>query len=109
MFYFFPSNLVLFLPNFVFSINFLDSFSMVSLNFNNQKYLEIIYLVNETTRLTIHSHRDMQNMQDSYLNSILRFNIHRHWSISWFDLSVLTYFWFIHPKFGKFRDIRVIQ
>ncbi len=32
-------NLVLFLPNSVFSIKFLDYILMVSLNFNNQKHI----------------------------------------------------------------------
>ncbi len=54
-------------------------------------------VVNETIR----SHSDAQSMQDSYL----KLNIHRHQSISHFDLIVLTYFCFINPKFGKFHDI----
>ncbi len=47
--------------------------------------------VNKTTRM-LHSHRDAQNMQDSYLNRLLRLNIYRYLSISWFDFSVMTYF-----------------
>ena len=34
----------------------------------------------------IHSHRDAQNMQDSYFNQLLRLNIYRYWSIWRFDL-----------------------
>ncbi len=33
-------------------------------------------------------------MQDSYSNQLLRLNIYRYQSMSWFDLSVMTYFWF---------------
>ncbi len=45
------------------------------------------------------------NMQDSYLNRLLLLNVYRYWSISRFDLSVITYFWLIHPNFDKFCDI----
>ncbi len=49
------------------------------------------------------SHRVTHDMQDSYFNSslFLRFNIHRHKSMSQFDcffLQLLTYLWFIYPK-----------
>ncbi len=60
--------------------------------------------VNKTARL-LHSYRDEQNMQDSYLNRLLRLNIYRYQSISRFDLSVMTYFWLIHPNFDNFCDI----
>ncbi len=48
-----------------------------------------------------HAYRDAQNMQDSYLNRLLRLNIYRYQSISRFDLSVMIYFWLIHPNFDK--------
>ncbi len=35
----------------------------------------------------------------------LRLNIYIYQSIAWVDLSVLTYFWLIHPNFDTFRDI----
>ncbi len=60
--------------------------------------------VNKTACL-LQSHRDVQNMQDSYLNRLLLRNIYKYLSISRFDLSVMTYFWLIHPNFDKFCDI----
>ncbi len=36
-----------------------------------------VYVVNETVRL-LHSHKDAQNMQDSYLNQLLRLNIYKY-------------------------------
>ncbi len=54
---------------------------------------------------TINSHRDRQNMQYSYVKKNIVVNIYKHLFISCFVLSVMTYFWFIHPKFDKFRDI----
>ncbi len=50
-----------------------------------------VCVVNKTARL-LHSHRDAQNMQDSYLNRLLQLNIYRYYSMSRFDLSVMTYF-----------------
>ncbi len=47
-------------------------------------------------------------MQDSYLNQLLRLNIYRYWSISWFHLSVMTYFWWIHPNLDKFHDMKSV-
>ncbi len=35
---------------------------------------------------------DAQNIQDSYLNQLLRLNICRYQSISGFDSSIMTYF-----------------
>jgi len=60
------------------------------------------------TRTHTRTHRDPQNMQDSYLNQLLRLNIYRYWSISWFHLSVMTYFWWIHPNLDKFHDMKSV-
>ncbi len=60
-----------------------------------------VALVNKTV-LLLHSYRDAQNMQDSYLN---RRNIYKYKSISQFDWSVITYFWLINPNFDTFCDI----
>ncbi len=46
---------------------------------------------------TINSHRDRQNMQYSYVKKNIVVNIYKHLFISCFVLSVMTYFWFIHP------------
>ncbi len=60
--------------------------------------------VNKTMHL-LHSYRDAQNWQDSYLDPLLRHNIYKYLSISRFYLSEMTYFWLIHPNFDTFRDI----
>ncbi len=60
-----------------------------------------VNVVHKTMHL-LHSYRDVQ---DSCLNPLLQLNVYRYWSISWFDLSVMTYFWLIHPNFDKFRYI----
>ncbi len=49
----------------------------------------------------IHSHRDTRR---TCRIVILWLNIHRHSTILRFELTVLNYFWFIRPKFDKFRD-----
>ncbi len=59
-------------------------------------------LVNKTVR-PLHPYRDEQNMQDSYLNRLFRRNVYKYKSISRFDLTVMTSFWWIHPNFDTFR------
>ncbi len=54
-------------------------------------------VLNKTGLCSVHSHRDI-------LIIFLWLNIHRQYSIC-FNLGVRTYFWCIHPKFGKFHDI----
>ncbi len=78
---------------------------MSSLRRQTLKIIASAVYVNKTARLLHHTETQQKNMQDSYLNRLLRLNIYRYKSILRFDLSVMTYFWLIHPNFDKFRDI----
>ncbi len=67
-----------------------------------------VMLVN-TTACLCHSFIHTRRTCDSYLNRLLQLNIYRYWSISRFDLSVMTYFWLIHPNLDKYHDIPCIK
>ncbi len=67
-------------------------------NVSKQNRVSLPFIYHTQTHAIIETRRTC----DSYLNRLLRLTIYRYWSISWFDLCVMAYFWLIHPNLDEY-------